>query len=198
MNALQEILIFIIDTFATLFLVLVVLRFFLQLARADYYNPISQAIVKITSPALVPLRRIIPGIFGIDIASIILALVVHVAAAELIYLVLTGGVMNPMILALWAALGTLKMTTYICFVGMFILFISSFVAPYSTHPGLLLVRQLMEPALAPIRRFVPPVGGLDLSLMFFGMALVIIQILLDSAAGSVGLIDHNARLIIGF
>ena len=78
MNPFIDILVYIIETLGSLFLGLVVLRFYLQLVRADFYNPFSQAIVKITNPLLIPIRRVIPGIYGIDVATIVLAILVQI------------------------------------------------------------------------------------------------------------------------
>ncbi len=195
MNTIQEILAFIMESLGTLFLLFVILRFFLQLARADFYNPFSQAVVKITNPVLIPLRRIIPGVFGIDIASIVLALLVQILIGELIYFAYTLSLMNPLNLLIWGVIGTLKVVTYMAFVCLIVLVITSFIAPYSTHPALMLIRQLLEPVLSPMRRIIPPVGGLDFSVMFVFMGLVIVQKLVDAVAVSTRL---NPLLIVGY
>jgi len=195
MNTFQDILIFIIDTIGSLFLVLVIMRFLLQLARADFYNPYSQAINKITSPVLIPLRRIIPGLFGVDMACVVLALAIQVLVGELIIFIIAQTYFNPLSLLIWGALGILNITIYIGFVLILVLVVSSFVAPYSQHPILTLVRQLTDPVLTPIRNIIPAVGGLDFSVFFLGMGLVIIQKLLYAAAVSAGL---NPVLVIGY
>lgn len=195
MNVFQEILIYIVDTIGMLFLLFVILRFLLQLARADFYNPISQATQKITNPLLKPLRRIIPGIFGIDLASIVLAITVQVAIGELIALIWVQSLFNPISLVIWGILGILNITIYIGFGCILILVISSFLAPYSTNPILMIVRQLIEPVINPIRKFIPPVGGLDFSVMFVGMGLFIVQKLLYAVAVGANL---NPALVIGF
>lgn len=195
MNVLQEILIYIIETLGMLFLFFVILRFLLQLARADFYNQVSQATQTITNPCLKPLRKIIPGIFGIDLASIVLAILVQLFIGELIALILTQNFYNPLNLIIWGVLGILNMTIYIGFGCIIIMVVSSFVAPYSSNPILVLVRQLIEPVIAPVRNIIPPVGGLDFSVMFVGMGLFIVQKLLNAVAASVGLAP---ALVIGF
>lgn len=127
-------LVFIIETIASVFLLLVILRFILQMARADFYNPISQAIVKITSPVLKPLRVVIPGLFGIDIASIVLALLVQIAFGEIVSLIGTGNFINPVYLLIWGAIGLIMYVANILIIAILVLVITSFVAPYSTHP----------------------------------------------------------------
>lgn len=195
MNTLQEILIYIVDTLGLLFLVLVILRFFLQLARADFYNPYSQAINKITSPVLIPLRRVIPGLFGVDFASVVLALLVQVVIGELIIFIISQSYFNPLNLLIWGALGILNIAIYIGFALILILVVSSFIAPFSHNPALVLVRQLTDPLLAPIRNIIPAVGGLDFSVFFLGMGMVILQKIIYAVAVSVNL---NPVLILGF
>ena len=93
--ALQEALIFIIQTVFQLYLTVVLLRFLLQVARADFYNPISQFIVKATNPPLKPLRRIIPGFGGFDLASLVLALIVQLLAIWSLAALHGFGFLNP-------------------------------------------------------------------------------------------------------
>ena len=83
MNALNEIVGYLLQTLLSLYLIAMLLRFLLQVVRADFYNPISQFLVKITNPVVVPLRRVIPGFGGIDIASLLLALLLPVSYTHL-------------------------------------------------------------------------------------------------------------------
>jgi len=186
MSTLQDILVYILETLTSVFLVMVLLRLFLQSARADFYNPLSQAIVKITNPLLIPLRRLIPGVFGIDLASIFLAIITQFAFGEIASLILEGRIYNPLNLLVWGLLALVNLATYIGIALIIILFVSSFIAPYSSHPVLTLVRQLSDPALAPIRKVIPPLGGLDFSVMFAGMILIVIQKIVVGIAIGVG------------
>jgi YggT family protein len=152
MQTLIDILVFLINVFGSLYLSIILLRFLLQIARADFYNPLSQMLVKLTNPLLLPLRRIIPGLWGIDLASLILALLFHWLAMQLMVLVSGGPLVPP-----------------------HLMIITSFLAPYSRHPVIVLVNQLLEPLLAPVRRFIPPAGGLDFSLFFVGIFLAVLR-----------------------
>jgi YggT family protein len=107
MQTLAQIAIYIISSLGSVFLSFVVLRFLLQLVRADYYNPISKAVVKLTNPLLVPLRKIVPGFFGIDFACLVLAIFVQAVVLQLIFLIAGNGLFNPLILLLWSLLGIL-------------------------------------------------------------------------------------------
>ncbi|WP_018275014.1 YggT family protein [Teredinibacter turnerae] len=195
MNPFIEIGIYVVHTLGSVFLLFVILRFLLQLARADFYNPFSQTVVKVTNPVLLPLRKVIPGFFGIDLASLVLALLVQLVIGELSAVIGHHQLVNPGYVLIMGALGTLKMTTYIVYVCLLVLVVTSFIAPYSTHPALVLVRQLMEPLLRPVQKVIPPMGGLDFSVLFVFMGVTIIQKLLDATAYSVGVIPG---LIIGY
>lgn len=165
-----------------LFTLAIILRFILQAVQADFYNPISQAVVSITNPVLIPLRRIIPGLGGLDMAALIAALLFTV-----IKLVLTGSTGSDGYMPILA--GALPWGTIIAaasfmlldqfltlyFFAFFILVIVSWVAPGSYHPGIALLQQITEPLLAPIRRLVPPVGGLDFSVMVAILIIIILQ-----------------------
>lgn len=186
MDILTDILTFLIRVFGSLYLSAILLRFLLQTARADFYNPISQMLVKITNPLLLPLRRVIPGVFGVDIASLVLALLFHWLVMQLMVVVLGGGLVGPHLMISWALISIAWNIITLYFVAGFVVFISSFVAPFSRHPALILVRQLIEPLMAPIRRFIPPAGGLDFSLFFVGIFLYIMRIVVVNIGQGMG------------
>ena len=160
----------------------VLIRFLLQLVRADFYNPISQAIVKATSPLLKPIRKIIPGFGGIDVASLVLALILQIVL--LYVLLLVGGysiaaIPFPSILiSSLVKLGIEFLNIYMF--SLIIIAIASWVAPNSYNPGLMLLHQITEPLTSRIRKVIPPLGGLDFSLM----VLVIIIITLKNFLGA--------------
>lgn len=187
MNLVADIITYITQTLGGLLLGAVILRFFLQIARADFYNPFSQGIVKVTNPLLKPLRRVIPGVWGIDIAAIVLALLIQFVLGEFNFFVMTQQLANPLYALLFGLLGTLKLVTFMLFGVCIILVVSSFVAPYSSHPIILLSRQLLEPLMNPIHRLIPPMGGLDFSILFIFIGNTVIQKVLDAVAFSYGL-----------
>ncbi len=183
MNTLAQMAIYLIKTLGSLYLLLVILRFLLQLVRADFYNPISQGISKATNPLLLPLRRVIPGLYGVDLASLVLALLVQWVTFQLILLVAGYGFFNPLLLLGWGVVGILAMLTAIYFWGMLIYIIASWVAPFSHNPALVLLRQIIEPVMAPIRRVIPPLGPIDISPIFLILALNLINRFLIPAVG---------------
>ena len=185
MSALSSSLGFLIQTLGGLYIMAVLLRFLLQLVRADFYNPISQAIVKVTSPLLNPLRKVIPGFGGMDTASLVLALILQMA---LLYLLLFLQGVAPEAVPITAILikSLLELATELLNIYMFALIIiavASWVAPNSYNPGLMLLHQLTEPLTGRVRKVIPPIGGLDFSLM----ALMLIIITLKNFLGGLGL-----------
>ncbi len=179
----------IVSSLMLLFLVIVVLRFLLQLVRADFYNPVSQGIVKITMPLLKPLRKLIPGFLGIDMASVVLILVVQLLASVILCLVvgLSGLIANPFLLVAWGFVGALTIISSIFFWCMIISIIGSFIAPFSHHPVLVLANQIINPLAAPIRKVLPPLGGvIDISPIIILLGLKIVDMLLINFAMFVG------------
>lgn len=172
MSGLIEALIYIIQTLGSLYLLIVLLRFILQLVRADFYNPLSQFVVKATKPLLTPLRRIIPGFAGLDLASLILAILVQLLLM-VVTLTLMGYNVGGFILQLlvWSVIGVTSLFLKVFFFAMIISVILSWVAPGSYNPGAQLVNQICEPLLAPFRRLLPNLGGLDISPIFAFIAI---------------------------
>jgi YggT family protein len=188
MQTLAQIGVYIIGSLGSVLLSFVVLRFLMQLVRADYYNPISKAVVKLTNPLLVPLRKIVPGFFGIDFACVVLAVLVQALVLQLIFLVAGTGLLNIFTLLLWSLLGILGLALTIYYFGIFIIMIASWVAPYSSHPALTILRQIIDPVMAPFRKIVPPMGGLDFSPMLVIMILHVLKnYLLPALAQTVGM-----------
>jgi len=181
----------IVSSLGGLYILAVLLRFMLQVARADFYNPFTQAIVKVTDPTVRLFRRFIPGFKGFDFASLLLALVAQCIATTL--LIYFSGYALPSIglIVSWSSVGLLSFILNIYFWSMIISIVSSFIAPFSRHPGLVLVRQLTEPVMEPLRRLLPSMGGLDFSPIFLFLALQIIRVIFIDPVGV------NTRLVLG-
>mgnify|MGYP003625703425 CR=1 FL=1 len=187
MNALTEITGYLIQTALSLYLVAMLLRFILQLVRADFYNPICQFLVKVTNPLVIPLRRVIPGLGGIDVASLILALLLQMAG--IVAMLLLNNVAPPNILQLlvWSVLGVVALIVNIYFFALLAMIILSWVAPGSQHPAIYLLFQITEPVMAPFRKALPSMGGLDFSPILLFILINVIQIALRHMAAGVGL-----------
>lgn len=168
-------LVFLIDTIGSLYISLVLLRFLFQLVRADYYNPISKAIVKLTNPLLLPLRKIIPGLFGWDIASLLLAFILQILLLMVLWLISGLGIQSFSTYLLVGGLMLFVNLTSIYFFAMLIVVIASWVAPQNYNPAIQLLQQILNPLLRPIQRIIPPVSGLDFSPMVFLLLLYIVR-----------------------
>ena len=186
--ALVEIVRLLINTLGGLYLTAIILRFLLQLARADFYNPISQALVRITNPVIKPMRRFIPGFFGIDIASLALAILVKLLMIVVLFIVQTGDTNLNVAIALLVAVLSVFVTMFnIYFVAMIATIILSWVAPGSYHPAAVLIHQIVEPVMGPFRRLLPPMGGIDFSPIIAFLALNVVKILFSGLALQIGL-----------
>ena len=173
--------IYIIQTVFGIYAIIVLLRFLLQTSRADFYNPASQFVVKATNPVLIPLRRVIPGFGGIDIASLVLLFAINYLQIVLIALIFYGGMPNPAIVAGWAATGCVSLILNFYFFAIIIQIILSWVAPQTHSPILALLFQLTEPVMAPARKILPPMGGIDFSpILTFMMIQVLKMVLVGS------------------
>lgn len=169
--------VFLIQTLFGLYILAVLLRFLLQLARADFYNPISQFLVKATNPPLKLMRRIIPGLGGIDLASLVLAWLLKSIEILLILLV-SGSAANLIAPLLWALPELVELVINIYFFGILIQVILSWVSPGNYNPAVALLHSLTAPVLRPAQKILPPMGGLDLSPMLVMIGLVLLKMLL--------------------
>jgi YggT family protein len=172
MNAMQ----FLISTLFDLFLMVVLLRFWLQWAKADFYNPMSQFVVKATSFAVKPLRKIIPGFGGLDLASLLLAFIVAIAKISTLMLVMYGAwAIQPVLIQ--AFITVLKEGLNLIFWVLIIRAILSWVSQ-GYNPIEAVFHQLTEPMLKPIRKILPSMGGLDLSVLVLIIGIQFLQMLL--------------------
>jgi len=177
--------VFLIQTLFGMYLVAVMLRFLLQLTRADFYNPVSQFLVKVTNPPLIPLRRFIPGFMGIDMAAVVLLL-----ALEALELVLVGlvqgfslGIVGLLVLSIT---GLLNLLLDVYFFTILIQVILSWVSPGGYNPAVALLYTLNEPILSRARRLLPPISGFDLSPILVFVLIELLKMLLVSPLSDVG------------
>ena len=193
MTALNEIFGYLIQTLLSLYLMAMLLRFLLQLVRADFYNPICQFLVKITNPLVIPLRKVIPGFAGLDMASLLLALVLQLVAIIALLLINSLALPNVLLLLVWSALGVIGLLVNIYFFALLAMIILSWIAPGSSNPAVYLLFQLTEPIMAPFRKALPAMGGMDFSPILVFILINVMQIALRHMAAGVGL--HPALVI---
>ena len=167
-------LIYLISTLTDLYVTAVLLRLLLQWVGADFYNPLSQFLIKVTNPVLIPTRRVIPSIGKLDTASVVVMLLLELL--QLVIINLLGkteyGFQFLFLFAIQKLVITVLLTYFVLLIARVII---SWIANQSRHPLIPLIFQLTEPVLRPIGRLLPPMGGVDLSTLF---ALIAIRALL--------------------
>lgn len=184
MNAIGSIGSLLVSTMGTLFMMAVLLRFLLQISRADFYNPITQMVVRVTDPGVQLFRRFIPGFKGVDFATLVFAMLVQCTLICVLILIAGFDLPGVGLVMTWAVGGIINFILDIYFWALLVSIVSSFIAPFSEHPALVLVRQLTEPIMAPFRRLLPSMGGLDLSPIFVFLAIQILKIVLVEPMGA--------------
>jgi len=167
---------FLISTLFSLYILAVMLRFLFGAVHADFYNPISQFLVRITNPLLVPLRKIIPSIGKFDSAAVILMIILQLASLTLILLLRGEGISSAvLIIATLATLFSLLINVFIF--AIIVQVIISWMNPGSYNPVNSLLHSLTSPLLRPIRQLLPPIAGIDLSPLFALIGLQVLRML---------------------
>ncbi len=164
---------FLIDTVLGIYILLVLVRFFLQITRADFYNPISQFIVRITNPALVRLRRFIPGFWGLDLSALLLVLIMEAIRISLTAILLGH---NPRFTGvLLLSIGEItKLAIYIVIFSIFVRSLLSWFSSGSHHPITKLLNSFTDPMLRPARRIIPVSTGIDFAPFFVFILLMLV------------------------
>ncbi len=174
--------IFLVQTVFGFYVLAVMLRFLLQWVRADFYNPLVQFLVRITNPPLLPLRRIVPGYRGLDLAGVVLAFILQLVEVLLVALLL-GQSLGLGSLLLLTVMELLKLLINIYLWGIIIQVVLSWINPDPRHPAARVLAQLTAPLLRPAQRLLPPISGVDLSPMLVVVALIFVSLLLQDFLG---------------
>lgn len=169
---------FLLDTVVGFFTLLLLLRFLMQLNRVSFANPVGRFVVQATNWVVTPLRRVIPGVMGLDLASLVPAWLLQCLLLWAVYFLRSSLVVvddaTLTLLVLWRGLlGTLRIAIWVYIGALFLQAVMSWINPYS--PLVAPVSQLTRPVLRPIQRFLPPVANIDLSPL---VAIVLLQALL--------------------
>ncbi|PKM22362.1 MAG: hypothetical protein CVV10_04660 [Gammaproteobacteria bacterium HGW-Gammaproteobacteria-14] len=162
-----------------MYILLLLTRFLLQLVRADFYNPLSQFVVKATNPVLMPLRKLVPGYGGMDVAALISVVVLVITKLVVFNILVFGSLrLGPLDLLLVSVREIARLLLNYLFWAIILRIILSWVSPDPRNPVTLVVGQITEPVMAPARKLLPAMGGLDLSPILILLAIQFIQILL--------------------
>jgi YggT family protein len=171
-------LLYLIDTLLSLAQLAFLLRLLLQWARADFRNPLLRAIVQLTNPVLVPLRRGLPAAGRLDTASVVI--VVAIALLRVCMGTLLSGLGLPPVLPWFelAAMQVARLVLWTYFFAIFLYATLALIAPGTYSPAQALLGSLCEPVLRPFRRLIPPLANLDLSPLWAGILIQALLILL--------------------
>jgi YggT family protein len=168
---------FLVTTLLGLYILAVMLRFLLGLVRADFYNPVSQFLVRITNPLLVPMRKVIPTVGKFDSSAVVLMLVLQLLSVLIVVALRGAGVSFVAVLAF--AIGELLMLLINIFLfAIIVQVILSWVSPGTYSPVNAILYSLTNPVLQPFRRIIPPLSGIDLSPLFALIALQVARMLI--------------------
>jgi YggT family protein len=168
-------LIFIIETLLSLALFVVLARLLLQLARADFRNPVCQAVVRLTNPLILPLRRVLPPIGKVDTASVVAVILIAIVEVAIIFAIRGITYVSPIYWLQSAALEIAHTLLWTYFYAIILYALLSMVAPGGYSPLQSVLATICEPVLRPFRRVIPPIAGIDLSPLW---ACILIQAIL--------------------
>ena len=174
MNYFIEAAVFLLSAIFGIYLLAMMLRFIMALVRADFRNPLSRLLIKITNPPLIPLRRFIPSFAGMDTSAIVVMLALQVIELLLVDLLLYGAIPKIAGLLVTACAELLWLVVVVFYVTLIVQVVISWINPGAHGPGLYLLHQINDPLLRRARRILPPQGALDLSplIVFLGLGLV--------------------------
>lgn len=167
---------FLVNTLLGLYILAVMLRFLLQWVRADYRNPISQFLIRVTQPPLQPLRRVLPAVGRADTSALVLMLLLQFCTLALVYWI-NGTNVSAGFLAVRSIAELLNLLLNVFLVVIIIRVILSWVNPGQYNPAIALIDSLAEPVLEPARRIIPAIGGLDLSPIAVFIAIQLVKML---------------------
>lgn len=170
----EQALVFIIRTLVDLYIITFVLRIIMQWVRVDFRNPLTQFILRITNPLVIPLRRFVPPIGGLDTATLIVVVVLELIVTIVVTNLTCSGEPNVLQVISMTVLRVVYLTLRVYLFIILIYVIMSWISPGTYNPAARLMESIAQPVLRPLRRLLPPIGGLDLSALF---ALIGIQAL---------------------
>lgn len=174
----MEALYFLVDTLLTLYLYVLILRFVMQLARADFRNPLAHAVMVVTNPVIMPLRKVFPPVGKVDSASVLAIILVAAITVGALTFLRHAVLLDPV--SWLVATGLMLLRAFIMFFmgAIFIYALLSWVVPGGYNPTMALLGTICEPVLRPFRRLIPPIGALDLSALWAMLALGVLLRLL--------------------
>jgi YggT family protein len=169
---------YIVDTLLWLLTLAFLLRFLFQLVRADFRDPMADAIVRVTNWLILPLRRVLPPVGKVDTATVVAVLAVAAVRTAALFLLTGLGLADPLSFLRIMLVELIDLTLRVYLFALLLYWLTSFVTPGGYAPGVRLLSQLCEPILKPVRRIIPPIGQLDLSVLWVSILIGALLILL--------------------
>ena len=168
---------FLVSTLFSLYILAVMLRFLLGALRADFYNPVSQFLVRITNPLLVPMRKVIPSLGKFDTSALLLMLLLQMISLSIVFM-LRGISISVVALLVTAVAELLLLLINIFMFSIIIQVILSWINPGSYNPVTAMLYSITSPIMRPIQRLVPPISGIDLSPLVAIIGLQVVRMLI--------------------
>jgi YggT family protein len=169
---------YIVDMLLWLLLLAFVLRLLFQLVRADFRDPMADAIVRVTNWLILPLRKVLPPIGKVDTATVIAVLLVAAVRTFILMAMAGGGVGDVAVFLRISLLDLVGMVLRVYLFAMLLYWLTSFVSPGGYAPGVRLLSQVCEPILKPVRRIIPRIGQIDFSVLWVSIAIGALLVLL--------------------
>ena len=197
-SALTDIGMTILQPLFSLAMLLIAVRFLAQLCGVSGYNPISMTLRRVTNVIVLPLSRLLPSGNRFSPGALLALILIQVVFIALMF-VIEGQLdaFNVLQAIIWAAIGCASLLVNIIFYSVIAMIVVSFLAPQSSHPAVEFIWELTEPVMAPLRQFLPPMGGLDFSPIILFIVLNVIRVSLGHMAAAVGLVAQSAKYVIG-
>jgi YggT family protein len=169
---------YIVDTLLWLLTLAFLLRLLFQLVRADFRDPLADAIVRITNWLILPLRRLLPPIGKVDTATVVAVIVVASVRTAVLFGFAGSDFGDWLSFLRVTLLALVDLTLHVYLFALLLYWLTSFVSPGGYAPGVRLLAQLCEPILRPVRRIIPPIGQIDFSVLWVSIAIGAMLILL--------------------
>jgi YggT family protein len=169
---------YIVDTLLWLLTLAFLLRLLFQIVRANFRDPMADAIVRVTNWLILPLRRILPPIGKVDTATVVAVLAVASARTAVLLALDRAGFGDPLVFLRITAVGLVDLTLRVYLFALLLYWLTSFVTPGGYAPGVRLLAQLCEPLLKPVRRLIPPIGQIDFSVLWVSIVIGALLVLL--------------------
>jgi len=170
--------VFIVNALASLYLLVLLLRFWMPWLRADFRNPLAQGILKFTNPLVIPVRRIVPSFGRLDTATVLVAFIVQYLTV-LVLLLILGQTADIVTIAITSIVKLAVLSINLFVYAIFIRIILSWLSPGGYNPATAIITTLTEPVLRPFRRLIPSMGGIDISPVFAVILLLAATIIVN-------------------